>query len=157
MVAAVIRKIQQSGQILPYLKNQGIATLDGIFVSHTDQDHISGIEELLELCAQNLATVRVKNLILPDWNTTGEEYEKLKMLAEQTGILVQTAREGNLLKTKEAQIEILAPENGADGSDTNEDGMVMEVLWEVFGDFLPGISGQRLRKSCWIQWKMWTF
>ena len=68
-------------QILPYLKNQGIATLDGIFVSHTDQDHISGIEELLELCAQNLATVRVKNLILPDWNTTGEEYEKLKMLA----------------------------------------------------------------------------
>ena len=56
-------------QILPYLKNQGIATLDGIFVSHTDQDHVSGIEELLELCAQNLATVRVKNLILPDWNT----------------------------------------------------------------------------------------
>ena len=39
-------------QILPYLKNQGIATLDGIFVSHTDKDHISGIEEILELCAQ---------------------------------------------------------------------------------------------------------
>ena len=50
-------------QILPYLKNQGIAILDGIFVSHTDQDHISGIEELLELCAQKLTTVRVKNLI----------------------------------------------------------------------------------------------
>lgn len=134
-------------QILPYLKNQGIATLDGIFVSHTDQDHISGIEELLELCAQNLATVRVKNLILPDWNTTGEEYEKLKMLAEQTGIRVQTVREGNLLKTKEAQIEILAPENGADGSDTNEDGMVMEVHFGKFRGLFTGDIGAETEKK----------
>ena len=134
-------------QILPYLKNQGIATLDGIFVSHTDQDHVSGIEELLELCAQNLATVRVKNLILPDWNTTGEEYEKLKMLAEQTGILVQTAREGNLLKTKEAQIEILAPENGADGSDTNEDCMVMEVHFGKFRGLFTGDIGSETEKK----------
>lgn len=134
-------------QILPYLKNQGIAILDGIFVSHTDQDHISGIEELLELCAQNLATVRVKNLILPDWNTTGEEYEKLKMLAEQTGIRVQTVREGNLLKAKEAQIEILAPENGADGSDTNEDGMVMKVHFGKFRGLFTGDIGAETEKK----------
>ena len=128
-------------QILPYLKNQGIATLDGIFVSHTDKDHISGIEEILELCAQNLTTVHVKNLILPDWNTTGEEYERLKMLARQSGIQIQTGREGKLLKTKEVQIEILAPENGADGSDTNEDGMVMEVHFGKFRGLFTGDIG----------------
>ena len=27
-------------QVLPYLKNQGISQIDGIFISHTDQDHI---------------------------------------------------------------------------------------------------------------------
>lgn len=134
-------------QILPYLKNQGIAILDGIFVSHTDQDHISGIEELLELCAQKLTTVRVKNLILPDWDTTGGEYEKLKMLAEQTGIRVQTVREGNLLKAKEAQIEILAPENGADGSDTNEDGMVMKVHFGKFRGLFTGDIGAETEKK----------
>lgn len=134
-------------QILPYLKNQGIAILDGIFVSHTDQYHISGIEELLELCAQKLTTVRVKNLILPDWDTTGGEYEKLKMLAEQTGIRVQTVREGNLLKTKEAQIEILAPENGADGSDTNEDGMVMKVHFGKFRGLFTGDIGAETEKK----------
>ena len=134
-------------QILPYLKNQGIAILDGIFVSHTDQDHISGIEELLELCAQKLTTVRVKNLILPDWDTTGGEYEKLKMLAEQTGIRVQTVREGNLLKTKEAQIEILAPENGADGNDTNEDGMVMKVHFGKFRGLFTGDIGAETEKK----------
>ena len=134
-------------QILPYLKNQGIAILDVIFVSHTDQDHIIGIEELLELCAQKLTTVRVKNLILPDWDTTGGEYEKLKMLAEQTGIRVQTVREGNLLKTKEAQIEILAPENGADGSDTNEDGMVMKVHFGKFRGLFTGDIGAETEKK----------
>ena len=134
-------------QILPYLKNQGIAVLDGIFVSHTDKDHISGIEELLELCAQNLTTVRVKNLILPDWNTTGEEYEKMKMLAGQSNIQIQTGREGNLLKTKEVQIEILAPENGADGSDTNEDGMVMEVHFGKFRGLFTGDIGTETEKK----------
>ena len=75
----------------------------------------------------------MKNLILPDWNTTGEEYERLKMLAKAERNSDTNRREGKLLKTKEVQIEILAPENGADGSDTNEDGMVMEVH---FGKFL---------------------
>ena len=134
-------------QILPYLKNQGIAVLDGIFVSHTDKDHISGIEELLELCAQNLTTVRVKNLILPDWNTTGEEYEKMKMLAGQSNIQIQTGQEGNLIKTKEVQIEILAPENGADGSDTNEDGMVMEVHFGKFRGLFTGDIGTETEKK----------
>ena len=134
-------------QILPYLKNQGIAVLDGIFVSHTDKDHISGIEELLELCAQNLTTVRVKNLILPDWNTTGEEYEKMKMLAGQSNIQIQTGQEGNLIKTKEVQIEILAPENGADGSDTNEDGMVMEVHFGKFRGLFTGDIGAETEKK----------
>ena len=35
-------------QILPYLKSRGISRLDGIFISHTDGDHISGTEEILE-------------------------------------------------------------------------------------------------------------
>ena len=134
-------------QILPYLKNQGIAVLDGIFVSHTDKDHISGIEELLELCAQNLTTVRVKNLILPDWNAAGEEYEKLKSLAEQSGIRVQTGREGNLLKTEEVRMKILAPESGADGSDTNEDGMVMELCYGIFRGLFTGDIGAETEKK----------
>ena len=35
-------------RILPFLKAFGIVEIKGIFVSHTDLDHISGIQELLE-------------------------------------------------------------------------------------------------------------
>ena len=43
--------ISRAGQyrILPFLKEQGIRTVDGIFVSHMDEDHVNGILEILEM------------------------------------------------------------------------------------------------------------
>ena len=35
-------------RILPYLKQQGISRIEGIFITHPDQDHINGILELLK-------------------------------------------------------------------------------------------------------------
>ena len=34
--------------LLPYLKYSGIQHIDAVFVSHTDEDHCSGVDELLE-------------------------------------------------------------------------------------------------------------
>lgn len=47
--------------LVPYLKHQGIGTLDGIFLSHGDMDHVSAIRELLE----DSQGIRVKTLYLP--------------------------------------------------------------------------------------------
>ena len=53
--------------LLPALKSQGISWLDGIFISHTDQDHINGVKELLEYMGKGLTTIRAGYLILPAW------------------------------------------------------------------------------------------
>ena len=45
----------------PFLKSQGIRTLDWILVSHADADHTNGIEWLLK----EEADIRVRNLALP--------------------------------------------------------------------------------------------
>ena len=37
-------------QILPFLKNRGIGVIDAILISHTDNDHISGV---LEMCIRD--------------------------------------------------------------------------------------------------------
>ena len=50
--------------LLPYLKYNGINTIDGVLVSHADEDHVSGIQELLLLAEENGITV--KQLVLPD-------------------------------------------------------------------------------------------
>ena len=50
--------------LIPYLKHEGIRRLDGVFVSHPDKDHISGILELLALSESEGITI--ERLILPD-------------------------------------------------------------------------------------------
>lgn len=49
--------------LLPFLKYQGIHTLDGVFVSHPDTDHAGGILELLEMGAEN--NIVIGQLVLP--------------------------------------------------------------------------------------------
>lgn len=49
--------------LIPYLKYHGIHRIDAVFVSHSDEDHISGIRELLELGEQE--GIIVEQLVLP--------------------------------------------------------------------------------------------
>ena len=51
-------------QLLPYLKSRGISYIDGILVSHTDNDHISGIQELMEYMTKGLTSVKAGTLML---------------------------------------------------------------------------------------------
>ena len=79
-------------QLLPYLKSRGISRLDGIYVSHTDEDHISGVRELLEFVEKDLTSLRIENLILPKWSDIQENknYRELTELAESAGVRVLT-------------------------------------------------------------------
>lgn len=69
-------------RIEPYLLSNAVDTLDYMFVTHGDEDHISGIRELLE--GQELG-VCIETLVLPP-----EKYCDEKLLD-----LAQTAREKN--------------------------------------------------------------
>ena len=68
-----IRMNWEKYQLLPYLKSRGISRLDGIYVSHTDEDHISGVRELLEFVEKDLTSLRIENLILPKWSDIQEK------------------------------------------------------------------------------------
>ena len=70
--------------LLPFLKYAGIRCLDGVFVSHPDEDHSNGVLELFALCDEN--DIIVKQLILPDIADEASE--------EQLGELVRVAKTG---------------------------------------------------------------
>lgn len=66
--------------LVPYLKHQGIRTLDGIFLSHGDLDHVSAIRELLE----DSQGIRLKTLYLPMLaEPLPELFGELKALARE--------------------------------------------------------------------------
>lgn len=134
-------------QILPYLKNQGIAVVDAILISHTDQDHISGIQELFESISAGLTSVKVRSLILPKWEKMDEAYQELIDKARAAGVTVQRGRKGEVLHLGEVTIKLLAPEAGASGADVNEDGMVVEIQYERFKALFTGDIGEETEKK----------
>lgn len=134
-------------QLLPYLKNQGIAVIDAILISHTDNDHISGVLELFEYMRENLTSVEVKNLILPEWGQPDKTYLQLVDKAQAAGVNVQKGRKGERIQLGKASICFLSPESGAAGTDTNEDGMVMELAYADFKGLFVGDIGAETEKK----------
>jgi len=70
--------------LIPYLKHEGIRHIDGIFVSHGDRDHVSGLKELFQMAEQE--EIRIDHLYLPSWmyseEATDEETKSVQMETE---------------------------------------------------------------------------
>ena len=124
--------------LLPALKSMGISYLDGIFISHTDKDHLSGVQELLEYMEKGLTTIRAGHLVLPGWSEPPEAWTDLARTAEKAGIKTVTGNAGNIIRSGAAAFEILWPESTARGKDVNEEAMVMEL---TYGDFRMLFTG----------------
>lgn len=134
-------------QLLPYLKSRGISHINGIMISHTDKDHISGIMELLEFMEQGLTSVRSDALILPDWEEPPEVYNTLIHLAQSAGMKVLQVESGNSFRMGEAGFHILAPAKDALGVDVNEEGMVVELEYRDFRGLFTGDAGEPAEKA----------
>ncbi len=137
-------------QILPFLKNQGISYLDGIFISHADTDHINGIQEMLSFMSEGLISIRAGVLLLPDWKACVQGQDKiaeLASLAEKAGLECIYVRAGDCFKSGSVTFRLLAPLPGADGTDANEDSEVMLVSCGHFEALFTGDIGEETEKK----------
>ncbi len=141
------------------VKYYGVRTLDYIFLSHADEDHISGIEEYLQeyepgFAGENIHGVTLKNLVLPP-AAGAEDFARLRALAREKGIRVLQMEAGGNIAGKSSgetwSITCLAPDAAALTGDRNEDSMVLLLQYGAFrmlftGD-LEGEAERRLAES----------
>lgn len=90
-------------RILPFLKYKGARQIDFWFVSHTDEDHISGLREILE------EGYKVKVLVFAEGIVEDEIYEELRSLAEENGTQIIYVTAGDTLHLGKAMIHVLYP------------------------------------------------
>lgn len=112
-------------RILPFLKASGIRRLQGIFVSHMDQDHVNGIQELLEMVKTKETQLKVERLFLSKCAGTTKELEKLENLGKQAGCQVVYIQKGSKIRDEDLLIECLGP--GQIYEDSNESSQVLHV------------------------------
>ncbi|MDO4679728.1 MAG: DNA internalization-related competence protein ComEC/Rec2 [Aerococcus sp.] len=120
-------KTVASRQIIPSLKAEGCRTLDGIFITHADQDHIGALVEIMQ-------TIPTKRLYLPIGMQASEKGQQIvkeafmKSCYQKTELIWLSAGETYQLKGKTA-VTVLSPD--AIGTGKNEDSLVL------YGQFGP--------------------
>lgn len=123
-------------RILPYLKSQGVQNLDGIIITHMDEDHMNGILELLEKVEKRESVIRIQRLFLPLWmKGSGEEIHFLDS-AKRAGVSICYIQKGDRIQKGDFYMEVLHPdENGGDG---NAGSVTLDVRYQGFHALLTG-------------------
>lgn len=114
--------------ILPYIKQQGISCLEAVVLTHTDQDHINGVTEVLE--EGKKAWLTVKNLMYPYWMEGTEQGKQLKKLAEEAGASCRKIRAGDRLTIGKAEAVVLYPKEQEKIAEPNAGSLVLFWKWE---------------------------
>ncbi len=148
-------------QILPFLKAKGVNTLDAVYITHMDEDHYNGIEELLEQTGQS--GVAIKRLLLPELCEKNQtpEYKEIVNLAVQNRIPVSSMKTGDCMKHGMLKLTCLYPDGCAQTEDgksqcshasltTNESSMVLyleyDKLCALFTGDLEGQGEEMVRR-----------
>ncbi|MEL7622320.1 MAG: ComEC/Rec2 family competence protein [Clostridiales bacterium] len=130
----------------PFLRSQGVNKLDFLLASHTDEDHISGLREVLERWP-------VGTLVLPPQAAAEEAGRELLAIAEKRQIKVVYLSKGQIIKDGKAELLCLNPHQNFSRFNVNEDSLVLELRYKKFSLLLTGDIGSQTEEELASQWK----
>ena len=124
-------------RILPFLKAEGVGTLDYIVVTHTDADHISGIQELLEEAGKPGGLI-IGTLLLSKRSFEEEKGQELSEMAKAAGVSVMEIGYESVLKDESTRLYCLHPSPKENYEDVNVASVVLSL---TYGDFSVLLTG----------------
>lgn len=128
-------------QIIPWLKYIGTQSVEGIFITHWDEDHISAVGELLEWSKSS--RVKIRRIFLPDVALKDEVLETLLQQIEEANVSVEYLSAGEYMTDGALQISCLHPYAKKVPEDRNDASLVLRLSQ---GDFQMLLTGD-LEKS----------
>ena len=123
-------------RILPYLYGSGITTIDLVFASHGDEDHVSGIYELLTAVSHK--ELRIGKLVLPDTRYQDASLQKLAKAGKEAGVEVVCMEQGWMVQDGELAITCLHPAREYVASDANGYSLVLSLRYGAFSMLFTG-------------------
>lgn len=128
-------------QIIPWLKYIGTRSVEGIFITHWDEDHIGAVGELLEWSKSS--RVKIRRIFLPDVALKDEVLETLLQRIEEAEVSVEYLSAGEHMTDGALQISCLHPYAKKVPEDRNDASLVLRLSQ---GDFQMLLTGD-LEKS----------
>ena len=123
-------------QIIPWLKYIGTRSVEGIFITHWDEDHISAVGELLEWSKSS--RVKIRRIFLPDVALKDEVLETLLQQIEEAEVSVEYLSAGEHMTDGALQISCLHPYAKKVPEDRNDASLVLRLSQDDFQMLLTG-------------------
>ena len=118
--------------LLPYLLDRQITCLDYIIISHFDDDHATGV-------AQILGKIDVSSIILTKQLEENDTYRHILSISKEKKIKLIYVKEGDVLKIGGIKISIIHPENKLMiNKPMNNNSIVCKVEYNSFSMLLTG-------------------
>ncbi|MCR5403454.1 MAG: ComEC/Rec2 family competence protein [Butyrivibrio sp.] len=131
-------------QIIPFLKYNGIGELETVVITHEDEDHISGIFEVLDDMEKGGITVR--SMLLPeiDNKSKGDNYKQLEKRSKELGIPISYINSGERFSLGDADFFCMNPRKGMYTEGANE---YSTVLYMEYVNNTPGLWNSPKREE----------
>ncbi|WP_167958555.1 ComEC/Rec2 family competence protein [Anaerosporobacter faecicola] len=142
-------------RIKPFLKAKRVANLSYVILTHMDEDHINGIEELMEQMPdqseasrkkkdsfhagmQYDGTIWIANLVLPKKCIIDDRYREIVMLAKKKGITLRYLEKGNIIRAGGVTLLCRHPYEEYKSDSRNDTSIVLDVSYGKFDALLLG-------------------
>ncbi len=127
-------------QLIPFLSYRGIGRLDAVIMTHEDEDHVSGIMDLITQMNESGSSIRIDNLILPKVNdgSKGDKYKELESLAKKSGIGVSYIGREDKINNRDVEIDCIGPVKNMITDEPNAHSTVLYIKKDGFKGLFTG-------------------
>ncbi len=127
----------------PYLLSRGLHNIDAVCISHWDEDHISGIVQLL----QEPYYISIGCLVLPACARPDDAYRELADTAREAGVPVVTVAAGETVRAGQWSLRCFHPRKEGQYDSANGYSQVLTFQWEDSALVLTGDVGTEEEKE----------
>lgn len=123
-------------QIIPFLEYSGVRELEGIFITHWDEDHVNALADILDWAKKD--HVNIGRIFLPDTALRDDKLTELFELSKQYGVGVEMIHAGQSLQDGKMALECLHPYPGEYAVERNETSLVLKLTYGNFSALFTG-------------------
>lgn len=132
-------------RLIPFLKHRGISQIDVMCISHSDNDHVNGLLELLE--SKELYGISVGKVLLPWQGEPDEDYQELEKRIRKTGIIIEKMKEGDFFYCGQMKVDCYYPKTDTVVESANDYSMVLRAHYGECSVLLTGDLGMEGEKE----------
>lgn len=129
--------------IVNFLNQNNISKIDYLVATHADEDHIGGIDDILN-------SVKVNQLLIPTVGSNGSDYKNAIEAAKNNNVEIKNPVRGDKFNLDSANIEIMSALEGEDVSD-NDSSIVMQMNYNTTKYLFMGDAEKEVENS--RQWQ----